>query len=134
VSDLLRGCWSLRPSQTTATHSARRLPRRRQAACVPSSRGSRSVLLSAGVDVAADDQQRRQPKNSVMEGDAAQAATPRINIDGALGRRVTHEETTLRAIRQQFRCLLLGEVVAPGAEGRDRNAAAQTKERQRGDG
>ena len=43
-SDLTRGCWSLRPSQKTATHSANRLPSSRHAACVPSSRGSRAVI------------------------------------------------------------------------------------------
>jgi hypothetical protein len=31
-SDLFKGCWSLRPSQKTATHSANRLPRSRHAA------------------------------------------------------------------------------------------------------
>src|SRR4029077_7819407 len=44
VSDLFRGCWSVRPSQKTATHSASRLPSSRQAAWVPSSRGSRAVI------------------------------------------------------------------------------------------
>ena len=34
-SDLTRGCWSLRPSQKTATHSASRLPSSLHIACVP---------------------------------------------------------------------------------------------------
>jgi hypothetical protein len=52
--------------------------------------------------VAADDQPWLQPIDGVTDGDAAQTPTARIDIDRALGRRVTDQHTALRAARQQL--------------------------------
>jgi hypothetical protein len=82
----------------------------------------------AAVDVAADDETRPHTENRVADGGAADVAAATRDINAAPRRRVHDQHAPSRTWRQQFPGLVLVEVVAPGAERRHRDAAADAEE------
>lgn len=84
----------------------------------------------AGVDVPADDQPRCQAFDRCAHRPAAQSAAPACFVPRTPGRRVRDQDAAGRALRQQRFRLLLAEIPAPGAKGRNRDAAAQPEKMQ----
>ena len=85
------------------------------------------------MNMPANDQQRPQTQDGIADRAAAQVLAARGDIDRSPGRRVTDQHAAGRAAGQQRGGLLLGEIVTPGTERRDRDAAADAEELDAGD-